>query len=72
MESNNSSVQECHFDSTILIAAGYDPYHLTNQAVAAAARISGSFPSVYLASVHSSHKLTGSDHMILWGAFAQD
>ena len=42
MESNNEAVRRDHFHSTVLVAAGYDPYQLVEQAVAAAAQISGS------------------------------
>ena len=48
MESNNASVKENLFDSTLLIAAGFDPFQLVNQAVAAAARISGQHTDIFV------------------------
>lgn len=41
MESGDEAVMSNDWESTLLVATGYDPYQLADLAVAAAARISG-------------------------------
>ena len=41
VESGDEAVMSSRWDSTVLIAAGYDPFQLADLGVAAAARLSG-------------------------------
>ena len=41
VESGHDAVVSSQWDSTVLVAAGYDPFYLVDVAVAAAANISG-------------------------------
>lgn len=54
VESGDDCVTSSNWDSTLLVAAGYDPFQLADLAVAAAARLSG-----------TSNCLTSGAHKIL-------